>query len=180
MNEQEREMSTESQVRSERKKKTRNKRIKQIVTWVVIIALLVAGLQTYSFYKKNGYFPWADAKAPVSQIKETEVKVYESSFTTTIDLSGFVEPFDSQNVILRSTGTVTDVFVSEGDSVKKGDVLIAIDNTNQLYDVASLESEIEKESSAVAYATLNFYNSGSRVLPTSSTTPKPMRTSMVL
>ncbi|HKL57341.1 MAG TPA: HlyD family efflux transporter periplasmic adaptor subunit [Sphaerochaeta sp.] len=143
-NEQEREMSTESQVRSQLKKKMRNQKIKQIVTWTVVIILLVAGFQIYSFYKSNGYFPWAEAKAPVSSVKEIEVKVYESSFTTTIDLSGYVEPFDIQNVILRSTGTVTDVFVSEGDAVKKGDALIAIDNTNQLYEVASLEAEIDK------------------------------------
>jgi multidrug efflux pump subunit AcrA (membrane-fusion protein) len=146
MNEHEhdREMSTESQVRSQLKKKLRNQRIKKVVTWVLIIAVLVAGFQIYSFYKSNGYFPWAEAKAPVSAVKEIEVKVYESSFTTTIDLSGFVEPYDIQNVILRSTGTVTDVFVSEGDAVKKGDALIAIDNTNQLYEVASLEAEIDK------------------------------------
>jgi len=146
MNEHEhdREMSTESQVRSQLKKKLRNQRIKKVVTWVLIIAVLVAGFQIYSFYKSNGYFPWAEAKAPVSAVKEIEVKVYESSFTTTIDLSGYVEPYDIQNVILRSTGTVTDVFVSEGDAVKKGDALIAIDNTNQLYEVASLEAEIDK------------------------------------
>ncbi|MDY0287514.1 MAG: HlyD family efflux transporter periplasmic adaptor subunit [Sphaerochaeta sp.] len=143
-NEQEREMSTESQVRSQLKKKMRNQRIKQIVTWVLVIALLVAGFQIYSFYKTNGYFPWAEAKTSVSAVKEVEVKVYESSFTTTIDLSGFVEPYDIQNVILRSTGTVTDVFVAEGDAVKKGEALIAIDNTNQLYEVASIEAEIDK------------------------------------
>ena len=142
--EQEREMSTESQVRSQLKKKMRNQRIKRVVTWVLVIALLLGGFQVYSFYKANGYFPWAKAKTPVSTVKEIEVKVYESSFTTTIDLSGYVEPFDMQNVILRSTGTVTDVFVKEGDAVKKGDALIAIDNTNQLYEVASLEAEIDK------------------------------------
>ncbi len=142
--EQDREMNTESQVRSQLKKKMRNQRIKRIVTWVLVIALLVSGFQIYSFYKTNGYFPWSEAKAPVSAVKEVEVKVYESSFTTTIDLSGYVEPYDIQNVILRSTGAVTDVYVKEGDSVKKGDVLIAIDNTNQLYEVASIESEIEK------------------------------------
>jgi len=142
--EQDREMSTESQVRSQLKKRMRNQKIKRVVTWVLVIALLVAGFQIYSFYKSNGYFPWAEAKTPVSSVKETEVKVYENSFTSTIDLSGYVEPYDIQNVILRSTGAVTDVFVAEGDSVKKGDVLIAIDNTNQLYDVASIKAEIDK------------------------------------
>lgn len=142
--EQDREMSTESQVRSQLKKKMRNQRIKRVVTWVIVIALLFGGFKSYSFYKANGHFPWTEAKAPVSTVKETEVKVYESSFTTTIDLSGYVVPFDIQNVILRSTGTVTDVLVKEGDAVKKGTSLIAIDNTNQLYEVASLEAEIEK------------------------------------
>lgn len=138
------EMNTENQVRTQLKKKLRAQRIRKTITWIVVIVLLVGSFQTYSFYKKNGHLPWTEAKQPVTTIKESEVKVYESSFTTTIDLSGYVEPFDIQNVILRSTGTVTDVFVKEGDAVKKGDVLIAIDNTNQLYEVASLESDIEK------------------------------------
>ncbi len=143
-NDKKREMSTESQVRSQLKKKARNKMIKRVVTWVLVIALLVAGFQIFTFYKANGRFPWAEDKAPISQVKESEVKVYESSFTTTIDLSGYVEPFDMQNVILRSTGAVTGVFFKEGDSVKKGDVLITIDDTNQRYEIASLKAEIEK------------------------------------
>ncbi|HAF84826.1 MAG TPA: efflux transporter periplasmic adaptor subunit [Sphaerochaeta sp.] len=143
-NTQEREMNTENQVRNQLKKKLRNQRIRRTIIWVVVIVLLFGGFQVYSFYRANGHFPWAEPKAVVTAIKETEVKVYESSFTTTIDLSGYVEPFDIQNVILRTTGTVTDVFVKEGDSVKKGDVLIAIDNRNQLYDVASIKAEIDK------------------------------------
>ncbi|MDT4761891.1 efflux RND transporter periplasmic adaptor subunit [Sphaerochaeta sp. PS] len=139
-----REMNTESQVRNQLKKKLRNQRIRRVITWVVVIAILVGAFQSYSFYKTNGHLPWAKAKAPVTTVKESEAKVYESSFTNTIDLSGYVEPNDIQSVILRSTGTVTDVFVKEGDSVKKGDVLIAIDNTNQLYDVASIKADIEK------------------------------------
>ncbi len=142
--EQDREMNTENHVRGQLKKKLRNQRIRRTVIWVVLIVLLIGGFQVYSFYKTNGHFPWAQAKVAVSAIKETEAKVYESSFVTTIDLSGYVEPFDSQNVILRSTGTITNVYVKEGDSVKKGDVLIAIDNTNQLYDVASIKAEIDK------------------------------------
>jgi RND family efflux transporter MFP subunit len=55
-----------------------------------------------------------------------------------------VEPNDIQKVAVRATGAVTDVFVKEGDRVSKGDVLIAIDNTNQLYMVAKLESDLEK------------------------------------
>ena len=138
------EMNTENQVRNQLRKKVRRKRIKRIITWVVILALVVGGFQIYSFYHANGRFPWAESKAPVSTVKEVEAKVYENSFSTTIDLSGHVEPADTQKVILRSTGTVTDVFVKEGDQVNQGDALIAIDNTSQQFTVAKLRADKEK------------------------------------
>lgn len=138
------EMNTENQVRNQLKKKVRRTRIKRAILWIVILALVVGGYQVYSFYQENGRMPWSESKAPVTAIKEVEAKVYENSFTTTIDLSGYVEPNDTQKVVLRATGAVTDVFVKEGDHVKQGDALIAIDNTNQQYAVAKLRADKER------------------------------------
>jgi len=138
------ENKSENQVRNQLRKKLRRQRIKRVITTVVVIALIVGGLFLYNYYKENERFPWTEKKAPLSAVREVEAQVTESIFTTTIDLSGYVEPNDIQKVILRATGTVTDVFVKEGDSVQKGDVLIAIDNTDQLYSVASLEADLER------------------------------------
>lgn len=138
------EVNTEHQVRNQLRKKIRRQRIKRVVTTVVVLALIALALYLYSFYKTNSRFPWAQAKAPVTAVKEVEAKVYENTFTTTIDLSGYVEPNDTQKVILRATGTVTKVYVKEGDVVKKGDVLIAIDDTTQQYNVANLKTELEQ------------------------------------
>lgn len=138
------EVNTEHQVRNQLRKKVRRQRIKRVVTTVVVLALIALALYLYSFYKTNSRFPWAQAKAPVTAVKEVEAKVYENTFTTTIDLSGYVEPNDTQKVILRATGTVTKVYVKEGDVVKKGDVLIAIDDTTQQYNVANLKAELEQ------------------------------------
>jgi multidrug efflux pump subunit AcrA (membrane-fusion protein) len=138
------EMNTEHLVRNQLRKKMRAQRIKRLVITFVILGLIVFGLYLYTFYKTNNRLPWAEEKAAVSAVREVEAKVYESVFTTTIDLSGYVEPNDIQKVVLRATGAVTDVFVKEGDRVKKGDVLIALDNTNQLFNVANLEAELEK------------------------------------
>ena len=138
------EMNTEHQVRNQLRKKLRVKRVKRLITTFVILGLIIFSLYLYTYYNENGRMPWAEEQAPVSAIQEVEAKVYESTFTSTIDLSGYVEPNDIQNVILRATGTVTDVFVKEGDMVKKGDVLIAIDDTSQKYDVANLEAELER------------------------------------
>ncbi|MCK9546897.1 MAG: efflux RND transporter periplasmic adaptor subunit [Sphaerochaeta sp.] len=138
------ENKSENQVRNQLRKKQRRQRIKRLITTVVIIALIGGGLFLYNFYKENERFPWAEKRAPISAVREVEAQVTESIFTTTIDLSGYVEPNEIQKVLLRATGTVTDVFVKEGEQIKKGDVLIAIDNTDQLYNVASLEADLER------------------------------------
>ncbi len=138
------ELNTENQIRNQFRKKLRRQRVRRVLTTIIVLALIVAGLYLYTFYKENSRFPWAGEQAPVSQVREVEAQVYESTFTTTIDLSGYVEPNDIQKVVIRATGAVTDVFVKEGDRVSKGDVLIAVDNTNQLYKVAELKSMLEK------------------------------------
>ena len=138
------ENKSENQVRNQMRKKLRRQRIKRVITIVVVVALIGVGLFLYNFYKENGRFPWAEKKTLIGAVREVEAQVTESIFTTTIDLSGYVEPNDIQKVILRATGTVTDVFVKEGDRVQKGDVLIAIDNADQLYNVASLEADLER------------------------------------
>jgi multidrug efflux pump subunit AcrA (membrane-fusion protein) len=144
MQKQSNEMNTEHQVRNQLRQKLRVKRVKRLITTFVVLALILFSLFLYTFYNENGRMPWAEVKAPVSAVKEVEAKVYENTFTSTIDLSGYVEPYDIQKVILRATGTVTDVFVEEGDVVRKGDVLIAIDDTSQKYEVANLEAELER------------------------------------
>ncbi|WP_320128130.1 efflux RND transporter periplasmic adaptor subunit [uncultured Sphaerochaeta sp.] len=136
-------MNTENQIRSQLRKKLRNRKIKRTIVWVVVIALLISSFLIYSFYKDNGYLPWGQKKAPTSLVKEVEAKVYENSYATTIDLSGYVKPNDTQTVILRSTGTITKVSVKEGDAVRQGDSLVAIDNTNAQYAVAKLQADIE-------------------------------------
>ncbi len=137
-------VNTENEIRNQLRKKLRRKQVKRVATTLLILGLIVLGLFLYTFYEKQGRMPWTGEKAPVTSIKEEEVKVYENTFTSTIDLSGYVEPNDTQKVFLRATGTVTAVYVEEGQMVHKGDVLLAIDDTTQNYEVARLEAELEK------------------------------------
>ncbi len=137
-------VNTEDQVRNALKKKLAKQRVKKIITWVVVIVVVVGGMFLYNFYKDNGRFPWSEAKSAVSMVQMVEEKVYESTYNTAIDLSGYVAPFDQQKVNFRSTGAITGVYVVEGQAVKKGDLLVTIDDTSQQYTVANLESQIEQ------------------------------------
>lgn len=137
-------VSTEDQVRNTLKRRMARRRVKRIITWAVVLILIFGGGTLYNFYKQNGRFPWSPEKPAVSAFTTVEEKVYESTYSTTIDLSGYVIPYDEQKVNFRSTGAITGVYVSEGQSVKKGDLLVTIDDTNQQYAIANLEAQIEQ------------------------------------
>ena len=137
-------VSTEDQVRGTLRRRMARKRVKKTIIWILVIAIVMGGYYLYDFYKKNSRLPWAAAKPAVSLYTTEEAKVYESTYNTTIDLSGYVAPFEEQKVKFRSTGAITGVYVKAGQLVKKGDLLVTIDDTNQQYVLANLESQIEQ------------------------------------
>ena len=73
-----------------------------------------------------------------------EAKVVSNTYTQIIDISGYVEPYDTQETKFRSTGAVTGVYVSEGDHVRAGDLLASIDNTSQLAALQEIRDQIEE------------------------------------
>ena len=75
---------------------------------------------------------------------EREAVVTSNTYTQVIDISGYVEPYDSQTLRFRSTGAVTGVYVEEGDRVVKGQPLASIDNTQQLAALQEIRDQIEE------------------------------------
>jgi multidrug efflux pump subunit AcrA (membrane-fusion protein) len=135
---------TEKKLRDSLKRKQQKKKVRTIITWVIVLLILAFGVFLYAFYQKEGRLPWKEKAAAASTVKEVEAKVYENTYTTTIDLSGYVEAYQTQTLIFRSTGTITDVNVKEGDTVTKGESLASMDDTSQQYAIADLEAQIDK------------------------------------
>ena len=139
---------TEERVKASLKKKLRKRRIKRLITWIIVLVIIGIGVYSYRFYKSNGRLPFtsaerlAQAAATVTAVQETTVR--EIEFTQTIDISGNVEAFQTQKVMFRSTGAVTGVFVAEGDTVEKGELLATIDDTTQTYNLANIDSQLEE------------------------------------
>ncbi len=63
------------------------------------------------------------------------VETYEN----VIEISGTVAAAQEQTLQARSAGTVTAVYVKAGDKVKKGDVIIQLDDSEQLYNLEKQE-----------------------------------------
>ena len=96
------------------------KKRRKIVRWFIILLILIAvGLGVWKFLsaKKGG--------------DETEILtdvVQYNSITSTVEGSGLTKAKDSETITIATTGTVSEVFVSEGDTVEPGTPLFVIDS----------------------------------------------------
>lgn len=132
----------EGKVLNDRKRKLKRRKIRTVVTLVLVTVVLFGLFECYSFYMQNGRWPWKK-EAATSAVQELTTQAYESRYNTQIDISGSVQAIDTQEVKIRATGAVTGVYVEEGDRVVKGQLLATVDDTDQQYTVANLEKQIE-------------------------------------
>ena len=131
----------EKAIRDEYNARKRRRRIKKLIIWLIVIVLAAAGLIYYNKVKADFE---AKTAAMIGAVTTVEVPVEENVYTTIIDLSGYVEAFETQEAKFRSTGAVTGVYVREGADVKKGQLLATIDNTSQTYQVKNLQNQIKQ------------------------------------
>ncbi|MDD4011842.1 MAG: efflux RND transporter periplasmic adaptor subunit [Sphaerochaetaceae bacterium] len=131
----------ESRLLQERRKERRRKKIGRTIRWIIILALIIFIGYVYSFFKANARLPWAPEVDLLGTVT-VELPVYEEKYQTQIDISGSVQANQTQAVQLRTSGAVTAVLVSEGDQVHKGDLLATVDDTDQKYNLSSIESQI--------------------------------------
>ncbi len=85
------------------------------------------------------------AKKIVSSSKKSEqvfYKVRNETYENVIEIAGTVSAAKSQTLKSLNDGTVVGVYKKEGDSVKAGDLIVQLDDSEQLYNLANLDYEI--------------------------------------
>ena len=103
------------------------KKMKIILICVAALVVIAAGLVVLK---------------TVLSSKGTEKVYYTANVETyenIIEISGTVAAAQEQTLQARSAGTVTAVYVKAGDKVKKGDVIIQLDDSEQLYNLEKQE-----------------------------------------
>ena len=110
------------------------KRVKAIIILIPVI-VAVALLVLFMPKRKDNA-----AEAVAFETAPAQMRTYKRI----IDISGYVEPFDEEELRFRSTGAVTAVYVKEGDKVRKGDLLASIDDTKQTASLQSIRNSIEE------------------------------------
>ncbi len=109
----------------------KSKAFKIILIVAIVLVVIMAGL---IIAKK---IVSAASKKNVTYTVKSEV--YEN----VIDIAGVVSAAQEQTLQALSDGTVVAVYVEQGDHVKKGDIIIQLDDTTEKYNLAKHDYDME-------------------------------------
>ena len=109
----------------------KKKKVIRIIVIVIVVALIFGGILFSRGMKKTNV-----EDATFTVIKE----VYENI----IDISGTVKAAESQTLQVAGGGTVESVYVKEGDLVKKGDIILELNKSEQQYNLEKHDYDMEQ------------------------------------
>lgn len=118
-----------------------------IALLILVIILMLAAIGIYSLYQKQQ----AQAAAKLAALTETETtKIKQGPLSLVVeDVTGTVRSNQSVDLYWQTSGTIKDVYFEAGDSVKKGDVLAALDPQTLDQDVLNAELELSDAQDAM-------------------------------
>ncbi len=107
--------------------------------------IVIGGMAWYSIYKSNQ-----------DVITVQTGRVGRGDLTSLVTASGEIRPKNYTNVLGEGIGKITDIAVKEGDYVKKGDVLLHLENIQPGADVQAQMASIEAAESGMKASGANF------------------------
>src|SRR5277367_5244094 len=116
----------------------------KVLIAVAIIAVL-GGIVWYSVYQNNK-----------GVVTVQTGHVTKADLTSIVTASGEVRPKTYTNVLGEGIGKITDIVVKEGDRVKKGDVLLHLENIQPGADVEAQNATVEATESAMKAAAASY------------------------
>ncbi len=122
---------------------------KKITTYTIIIAVLTIGLILWlsimgfplnlSTLLKDKTTVGAKSHTGV---RTTKVQVIYTN--ETIDVSGHIEPYETEDLAFKIGGEIVYLPFSEGTRIKKGTLVARLDDTEQRYQLAQIDYNIEQ------------------------------------
>ena len=77
-----------------------------------------------------------------NELDSTVYQVKKETYENCIEIAGTVSAAEEQTLQALGDGTVLGVYVKKGDKLKKGDLIIQLDATEQEYNLAKLDYDM--------------------------------------
>jgi HlyD family secretion protein len=108
-------------------------------------AAVLGGIVWYSVYQAN------------KGVVEVQTgKVVKADLTSIVTASGEVRPKNYTNVLGEGIGKITEIVVKEGDHVKKGDILLKLENIQPGADVQAQQAQIDSNEAGMRMSQANY------------------------
>src|SRR6202041_378680 len=108
-------------------------------------ALVLGGISWYSIYQSNK-----------GVVTVQTGKVVKQDLVSVVTASGEVRPKNYTNVLGEGIGKITDIVVKEGDHVKRGDVLLHLENIQPGADVQAQQAAIDASEAGMHAAAASY------------------------
>lgn len=109
------------------------------------VVLVLGGISWFSIYQVNK-----------GMVTVQTGRVVKEDLTSIVTASGEIRPKNYTNVEGEGIGKITEIVVKEGDHVKKGDVLLKLENIQPGADVAAQEAAIDATEAGMRAAAANY------------------------
>ncbi len=109
------------------------------------VVLVLGGISWFSVYQVNK-----------GVVTVQTGRVVKEDLTSIVTASGEIRPKNYTNVEGEGIGKITTIVVKEGDHVKKGDVLLKLENIQPGADVAAQEASIDSTEAGMRAAAANY------------------------
>src|SRR5262245_40812165 len=106
--------------------------------WVPLLALVVIGAAVAA-----GVYYWRTQQATAATPQTLPVPVIKGDLSVNVESSGQVEPNRSFAVPLQTAGQVREVLVKPGDTVKSGQPLVRLDDSDLRLAVGQDEADLK-------------------------------------
>lgn len=133
--------------------------VKKGIIITSVIAVAVGGIVGVKFYLDS------NKTVEVNSVSSLNTGYWSSPYSST----GFISNSDTQSIYYDTTKTITNVFVSEGQTVNAGDRLLQ-------YDLTSLQSTVELDQLAIDKANNDLTLANYELKKLTNTTPAPSPT----
>ena len=117
----------------------------QKVTLGIAIVLVLGGIVWYSVYEANK-----------GVVAVQTGKVTKGDLTSIVTASGEIRPRNFTNVEGEGIGKITEIVVKEGDQVKKGDILLKLENIQPGADVRAQQANIDSNEAGMQMASASY------------------------
>src|ERR1700730_4141150 len=107
--------------------------------------LVLGGISWYSIYQSNK-----------GVVTVQSGKVVKQDLISIVTASGEVRPKNYTNVLGEGIGKITDIVVKEGDHVKRGDILLHLENIQPAADVQAQEASISATQAGMRVAAASY------------------------